>query len=111
MENKILNSRYSLCEIGNNKINNLSEDKYLEKGYILAPYISVTHTEESLKEYKEFMKKYHILHECCPKCGAIEHSTTFMGYIKNGNDFKDLNTCVCSNCGNKHICHERIKKI
>ena len=67
------------------------------------------HTEESLKEYNEFMTNYRIEHECCPKCGSIEHTTTLMGNIKNGNNYKNLNQCVCVDCLDVHTCHERVK--
>lgn len=68
---------------------------------------------ESRREYDLFMLSYHKEHECCPKCGSTDHSTTFMGFIMdsaNRDAYKDLNNCVCSKCGDKHTYHERVKK-
>jgi len=62
-------------------------------------------------EYKEFMTKYRKQHACCPKCGAKEHSKTLVGYIMvsiNRDAYKDRNSCVCSNCGDRHIAHDRV---
>jgi len=86
----------------------------LESGLIWAPYVLVEHNEESLKEYREFMDKYNEEHEFCPKCGSKKHSTTLMGYplIRGEEDkFRDLNQCVCTDCGDVHTTHERINKI
>jgi len=83
-----------------------------ESGYIYAPYIIRNHTKESLKEYREFMDEYDKNHECCPECGAKEHMTTLIGYVLNDDkkeEYKDLNRCECSNCGDVHTCHERVK--
>ena len=76
--------------------------------YILVPYVFAEHTKESLAAYNKIMKKYRKEHEFCPKCGAKGHSTTLMGYPLKDVDYKDLNICVCSNCGDKHTAHERI---
>lgn len=59
----------------------------------------------------KFKKEYHEKHKLCPKCGALQHSTTLAGYILNPNkkeEYKDLNDCVCSKCGNRHTEHDRI---
>lgn len=82
-----------------------------DSGVIWAPYILAEHTKESLKEYHKFMDKYKKKHAVCPKCGATGYSTTLMGYILNSDkceEYKDLNNCVCSNCGDRHIRHDRI---
>ena len=82
-----------------------------EPGYVFVPWVMKEHTEESLKDYKEFMTKYNKEHEVCPKCGEKSHSTTLMGYILNSEkreEYKDLNTCVCSKCKDRHSAHERI---
>jgi len=58
-------------------------------------------------------KKYSDNHALCPKCGSEGHTTTLAGYIfdvEHPELYKDLNHCVCSNCGNHHTAHERIKK-
>jgi len=68
---------------------------------------------ESQVKYKEFMKKYRTNHEVCPKCGTIEHSSTLVGYVYNSDkseEYKDLNACVCVNCGNRHTTHERVSR-
>ena len=46
--------------------------------------------------YDEIMKKYRENHRCCPKCGAIAHSTTLMAYLldwSNPDNYKDKNRC------------------
>jgi len=61
--------------------------------------------------YETFMKEYRIKHEVCPKCGTKPHNSTLMGYIFNSSEpdeYKDLNRCTCSNCGDNHTYHERI---
>lgn len=58
-------------------------------------------------------KQYHESHKCCPKCGSESHSSTLVGYIFNAEHpeaYKDLNSCVCSNCGDRHTCHERLPR-
>jgi len=80
--------------------------------YIYAPYVCVTSTDGPSKEYTDFMSQYNKDHEVCPKCGTKEHTTTLMGYIldmDNKEKYKDLNNCKCSNCGDVHTCHERVK--
>ena len=73
--------------------------------------------EEKLKEsrirYGEFMKQYRLDHEVCPKCGSKDHSSTLVGYVFNSEhpeEYKNLNDCICVNCGDMHTYHERIKK-
>jgi len=88
-------------------------DEGIGYGYIFAPYVLKEHTEESLTDYNKFMDEYRKLHKLCPKCGVMGHSTTLMGYplIEGKRDeYKDLNNCVCSNCGNHHTTHERISE-
>lgn len=113
--NKMVNSKF----YGEIKIEGSKEPKILtpeefangEQGYIYAPWIMKEHTEESLKDYNEFMAKYRTEHEVCPKCGEKGHSTTLMGYPLHSDrreEYKDLNTCVCSKCKDRHSAHERI---
>lgn len=83
----------------------------MKTGLVFAPYIIRQHTEESLKEYNEFMSTYNKLHECCPKCGGKGHTSTLMGYAldsENKEGYKDKNSCCCSNCGDTHITHDRV---
>lgn len=109
----IIKSRYSIKKINANfyctmSAPNIDVD---DSGSIYVPYIFEQHTEESLKEYNEFMDEYKKLHAVCPKCGAKEHSTTLMGYPLYSDkmeEYKNLNRCACFNCGDKHFAHNRI---
>lgn len=56
-----------------------------EKCYVFAPYICVEHTEESSKQYDEFMYEYHEQHECCPGW-FLQYG---MAYFDNPNDYED----------------------
>lgn len=61
--------------------------------------------------YDAFMKEYNSLHKCCPKCGSEPHMTTLVGYLldlDHTEDYKDLNRCTCTKCGDSHTMHERI---
>lgn len=58
-----------------------------------------------------FLKQYSNDHAVCPKCGSTAHSSTYVGYIVNMDDkdsYCDENTCVCSDCGDRHITHDRV---
>ena len=80
-------------------------------GIVFAPYIMCDHTEESLKEYNEFMTRYHTQHCCCPNCGSRNYTKTLVGYILNHEhpeDYKDKNVCHCLDCGWKGIAHELV---
>lgn len=84
-----------------------------EAGLIYLPYIIGSHSEESLKKYKEFIDGYSKKHEVCPDCGSKGHSSTLVGYAVDTNkpdNYKDRNKCVCSNCGLNHIAHDRISE-
>jgi len=62
-------------------------------------------------EHDNFKKEYHEKHKLCPKCGTSQHSTTLVAYILNldkKEEYKDLNSCVCSECGDRHTEHDRI---
>lgn len=89
-----------------------------ESGVVYADYkpvIGVDELEfltEERKEYKKVIKQYHLDHARCPKCGSESHSTTYVGYILHmdrKDEYKDLNRCVCSNCGDVHTTHDRVK--
>ena len=65
-------------------------------------------------DYDEFMEWYENEHALCPKCGSSEYSTTLVGFLVDFNnleDYKDLNTCVCVDCKNRHKRHDRVKTI
>jgi hypothetical protein len=97
---KIDSSKYQTIQINNNTS---SYDG--SSGVVFLPYIFKEHTEESLLKYNQSAKLYKIEHECCPKCGATEHSSTLVAYIGN-----DLNRCKCFVCGDEHVTHDRISK-
>jgi transcription elongation factor Elf1 len=81
-------------------------------GIIWLPYVFREHTDESLKAYDEFMDDYNEKHKFCPKCGSEDHSTTLVGYIldrSKKDEYKDKNSCVCSDCGDRHIFHDRVE--
>jgi len=64
--------------------------------------------------YDNFIKEYNRLHECCPVCGSKSHMSTLLGYTfdrSKPEDYKDLNRCTCSECGDTHTCHERIPEV
>lgn len=86
-------------------------EQILVPGLIWSPYIPMM-VDKPDEEYTKFMKEYHRMHALCPKCGASNHSSTLVGYILNldkKEEYKDLNNCVCSNCGDKHTAHERVE--
>lgn len=73
-------------------------------------YIPSTGKSPSLT-YDEFMKEYQRLHAACPKCGATGHSSTYVAYVANMSNtaaYKDKNHCVCSECGDRHLTHDRV---
>ena len=62
-------------------------------------------------EREKFDMEYYLNHKYCPVCGSKEHTSTLMGFILNMNkkeDYKDLNQCECTACGNKHLAHDRV---
>ena len=92
-------------------INKTASD--LDSGYIFVPWTFSEHSEESLKGYNDFMKQYHLKHKYCPLCGSEKYSKTLMGYpLYNDKkeEYKDLNRCTCSDCGNRHVYHDRVGK-
>jgi len=63
------------------------------------------------KERRKFMQQYHKKHECCPKCGAAEHTSTLVNFLydkKHPEKYKDANICKCEKCGDTHIVHNKI---
>lgn len=62
-------------------------------------------------EQKKLKSEYESKHKFCPKCGDINYSMTFVDYIldiSKKEEYKDLNNCICTKCGDKHTKHERI---
>lgn len=89
--------------------NKVNEQKF-ESGAVFVPYIISAHTQESLIQYNDFMKSYHNLHKCCPKCGDIKHTSTLMGFPlhwEKKEEYRDLNSCSCLECGDVHSMHDR----
>jgi transcription elongation factor Elf1 len=88
------------------------EKKITEPGYVWIPYVIAETTENKpSEEYNEFMREYELQHKCCPKCGHHECSSTLVGYIlymDKKDEYKDLNKCVCSRCGDRHTTHDRV---
>ena len=57
------------------------------------------------------MNEYHEKHKHCPKCGSKGYMSTLMGYVLHmdkKDDYKDLNNCTCSDCGDHHTTHDRV---
>lgn len=76
----------------------------------------IEHFKKLRKSREWFWKWYEEEHECCPKCGSTSHSSTYVGYIpifhEDGTvDYKDLNSSQCSDCGDWHTIHDRVRKI
>lgn len=107
--NKKINPKfYGKIQISNLKLDQTPGD---QPGYILAPFKLVDHTLETLNHYRALMDQYREQHKYCPKCGHDSHTTTLMAYILNTDkpeNYKDLNKCVCSKCGDIHTTHDRI---
>lgn len=96
------------CYICKKEADKFSE-RYVEKVCLLCDARFLEHDIES----KKIKKEYRDNHAVCPKCGFDGHSSTLSAFIFDINhpeEYKDLNNCVCSNCGDKHTCHERIPK-
>lgn len=69
--------------------------------------------EESAEVSRKFRKEYSERHKCCPKCGSERYISTLAGYAMISGEeekYRDENSCTCSDCGNKHIVHDRISK-
>ena len=86
-----------------------------ESGIVYMNYIPVIVPSGSdylgKKEYDDFMKQYYKDHEYCPTCGSNKYSTTYVTYILHMDDnamYKDLNRCICSDCGDRHTRHDRV---
>lgn len=66
---------------------------------------------ESHKKSEEFRKQYREAHAACPKCGGTSHYSTLAGYILDMSKpeaYQDKNECNCTQCGDKHIAHDRV---
>jgi transcription elongation factor Elf1 len=70
-------------------------------------------TKEQFKEFDDFMYEYYKEHSHCPKCGSKKYKNTLRGYdffLDRKEEYKDLNTCICGDCGDVHTLHERIRR-
>ena len=60
----------------------------------------------------KYLDEYEKRHARCPKCLQTECAETLVGYlltdIKLKEDYKDLNRCYCTKCGDKHTKHDRV---
>ena len=68
----------------------------------------VKYFNEQSIENDKFKKDYYVNHKLCPKCGALQYSTTLVDYVFHPNNNKDLNLCVCCKCNDRHTTHDRI---
>lgn len=108
-----IKSKYATKNIDTNlyseiKINPSSDSE--TSGVVYVPYVLSEHTEESVEEYNDFMREYHAKHKHCPKCGCTEHTSSLLGYVlysDRKDEYKDMNRCRCTNCGDTHITHDR----
>ena len=65
-------------------------------------------------EIRKFKKEYREKHKYCPKCGAEPHISTLVGYavsLDKKEEYKNLNNCFCSVCGDKHTTHDRVGSV
>jgi DNA-directed RNA polymerase subunit M/transcription elongation factor TFIIS len=107
MENKYDNEfvRKQLYEI-HGKSKNISYEDFKEELDKI-----VNQLNEQSKENDKFKKEYYEKHKLCPKCGSNKHTSTFVAYILHSDkkdDYKDLNKCVCLECGDTHATHDRV---
>ena len=116
LKKKIDPSKYGIIEVNpENAPKELTREEIQngESGIVYVPWVFCEHTDESLNDYKKFMKQYHKEHELCPKCGFTEHITTIFSYPlydDNRSAYKDQNKCICVRCGDHHIVHDRVSK-
>ena len=85
----------------------------MKNKYVYVPYEFSLKSEDD-KKYEDFKREYDEEHEACPKCNALSHISLFMVYpfdVNNKQDYKDLNFCICNECGDEHIAHERVRQI
>jgi ribosomal protein L32 len=89
----------------------------MDVGVFYVPYVPLIITpvgDSTYRDsYNEFMDNYNLEHKYCPKCGHDKCSTTFAGFILYSEDresYVDENDCVCQECGDKHIKHDRINE-
>ena len=61
---------------------------------------------------KLFFKEYNEHHRCCPECGSDRYNTTLLGNtldLDKMDEYKDVNKCICLDCGHSHRKHDRVK--
>jgi hypothetical protein len=109
---KKINAKYQIVNIREEKtVVSKSEIDRHSEGLIFLPYVTVTSFEPN-PERKVFMDWYDDEHKYCPKCGSEQYCQTLVGYIldmDNKEAYKDKNMCTCSDCGDNHIVHDRVK--
>lgn len=71
--------------------------------------------DNASKIRSEFMEQYNSERICCPNCGSKGgYSQTIARFIfdaSNPESYKNLNNCQCSQCGNTHTFHDRVKSV
>jgi ribosomal protein S27AE len=85
--------------------------KKIKTKYIHIPVFVKEYNINSLNEYSKFMENYRNDRKYCPKCGHEEYDMSLIGYpleLDSTWKYKDMNECVCSKCGNKHIFDMRL---
>ena len=101
-QEKMIKSRFKAINIKD--MPTFTDEEIAEKGLIFAPYIPMMRI--SCKE------QYEKEHACCPKCGSKETfplTTIGIGFFGKIENVKDINECLCSLCGDKHIIHDRVE--
>lgn len=66
---------------------------------------------QSRQDYNSFMNQYKKDHALCPKCKHTGYMSTLVGYTysaEHKDQYKDMNACTCSSCGDRHTMHERV---
>jgi len=96
------------CYICKKEADKFSE-RYTDKVCLECDAIFLEHDIKA----RQLRKEYRDDHALCPKCGSEGHTSTLAGFILDTDhpeQYKDLNNCVCYNCGDRHTTHERIPK-
>jgi len=64
-------------------------------------------------EHDKFKQEYKKTHKYCPKYGGTHGMTTLMSYVLvrgKEDEYKDKNRYTCSECGDTHTVHDRVKE-
>ena len=61
--------------------------------------------------FNDFKRQYKQDHMYCPKCGCDSCSQTLVSYplIRgHGDTYENKNRCICNQCGDRHLVHDRV---